>query len=153
MNVQPIDLGDELRQGVQFRLDLAPIVIRRPIARKFCIVASCTPCDSSVTNSRSGQIVACMRLRSSTSSASGTLMRNGRIAALVLVSSTAAVAWVGSKLAAPAAADVARTPRRVADVLDMTLSFDAIECGVVNAFESIGAKCRPPVFRSISEVV
>ena len=35
MNVQPIDLGDELRQGVQFRLDLAPVVLGRPIAREF----------------------------------------------------------------------------------------------------------------------
>ena len=35
MNVQPIDLGHELRQGVQFRLALAPIVICRPIAREF----------------------------------------------------------------------------------------------------------------------
>ena len=34
MNVQPVDLGDELRQGVESRLDLAPIVIRRPIARE-----------------------------------------------------------------------------------------------------------------------
>ena len=34
MNVQPIDLGDELRQGVQFRLDLAPVVLCRPIARE-----------------------------------------------------------------------------------------------------------------------
>ena len=35
MNVQPIDLGDELRQGVQLRLALAPIVVCRPIAREF----------------------------------------------------------------------------------------------------------------------
>ena len=34
MNVQPIDLGDELRQGVQSRLDLAPVVFCRPIARE-----------------------------------------------------------------------------------------------------------------------
>ena len=34
MNVQPIDLGDELRQGVQPRLAFAPIVIRPPIARE-----------------------------------------------------------------------------------------------------------------------
>src|SRR5579862_3649814 len=34
MNVQPIDLGDELRQGVQFCLDFAPVVFRRPIARQ-----------------------------------------------------------------------------------------------------------------------
>src|SRR6266436_3040409 len=34
MNVQSIDLGDELRQGVQFRLDLAPVIICCPIARE-----------------------------------------------------------------------------------------------------------------------
>ena len=34
MNVQPIDLGDELRQGVQFCLDLAPVILCRPIARQ-----------------------------------------------------------------------------------------------------------------------
>ena len=34
MNVQSIDLGDEIRQGVQFRLDFAPVVICRPIARQ-----------------------------------------------------------------------------------------------------------------------
>ena len=34
VNVQPIDLGDELRQGVQSRLALAPVVLRRPIARE-----------------------------------------------------------------------------------------------------------------------
>jgi hypothetical protein len=35
VNVQPVDLGDELRQGVQCRLALAPVVLRRPIAREF----------------------------------------------------------------------------------------------------------------------
>src|SRR5580704_8445012 len=34
MNVQPVDLGDELRQGVQFCFALAPIVICPPIARQ-----------------------------------------------------------------------------------------------------------------------
>ena len=34
MNVQPVDRRDELRQGVQPRLDLAPVVIRLPIARE-----------------------------------------------------------------------------------------------------------------------
>src|SRR5882672_1114781 len=34
MNVQSIDLGDELRQGLQLRLDLAPVVLCRPIARE-----------------------------------------------------------------------------------------------------------------------
>ena len=32
MNVEPVDLRQKLRQGVQFRLHLAPIVIGRPIA-------------------------------------------------------------------------------------------------------------------------
>src|SRR3989449_8087444 len=32
MDVQPIDLGDELRIAIELRLDLAPIVFRRPIA-------------------------------------------------------------------------------------------------------------------------
>src|ERR1700758_2263711 len=32
MNVQPIDLRDEIRQGVQSRFDFAPVVICRPIA-------------------------------------------------------------------------------------------------------------------------
>src|SRR5919112_6494708 len=35
MNVQPIDLRNELGQGVQFRFDLAPIVFCRSIAREF----------------------------------------------------------------------------------------------------------------------
>jgi hypothetical protein len=35
MNVQPVDLGHELRQGVQFGLAFAPIVICPPIARDF----------------------------------------------------------------------------------------------------------------------
>src|SRR5436305_9821681 len=35
MNVEPIDLGQELREGLQFRLTRAPVVICRPIAREF----------------------------------------------------------------------------------------------------------------------
>src|ERR1700736_6109101 len=34
MNIQPIDLGDELRHGVQSCLALAPVVFRAPIARE-----------------------------------------------------------------------------------------------------------------------
>ena len=34
VNVEPVDLGQELRQGVQLRLHLAPIVIGCPIARE-----------------------------------------------------------------------------------------------------------------------
>ena len=32
MNVQSVDLGNELRQGVEFCLDLAPVVLCRPIS-------------------------------------------------------------------------------------------------------------------------
>src|ERR1700724_1638982 len=35
MDIQPIDLGHELRQGVQSRLDLAPVVAGLPEAREF----------------------------------------------------------------------------------------------------------------------
>ena len=35
VNVQPVDLGDELRQGVEPRLDLPPVVIGLPIAHEF----------------------------------------------------------------------------------------------------------------------
>src|SRR5918997_4873170 len=34
MNVEPVDLGDEVRQGLQLLLDLAPVVLLRPIARE-----------------------------------------------------------------------------------------------------------------------
>ena len=34
VNVEPIDLGDELGQGVHFCFDLAPVVVCRPIARE-----------------------------------------------------------------------------------------------------------------------
>jgi hypothetical protein len=39
---------------------------------------------------------------------------------------------------------VARTPRRVADVFDMTFSFDAIEFGVVDTLGSVGARAQAP---------
>ena len=34
VNVQPVDLGHEVRQGVQFRLALAPVVVGPPVARE-----------------------------------------------------------------------------------------------------------------------
>ena len=34
MDVRSIDLGDKLRRGVHFCLDLAPVVICHPIARE-----------------------------------------------------------------------------------------------------------------------
>ena len=34
MDVHPVDLGHELRQGVELRLALAPVVVRRPVVRE-----------------------------------------------------------------------------------------------------------------------
>src|SRR4051812_20436369 len=34
VNVEPVDLGNELRLGIQLRLARAPVVLRRPIARE-----------------------------------------------------------------------------------------------------------------------
>src|SRR5271168_1766983 len=34
MDVQAVDLGDEMRQGVQTRLALAPVIVRPPVASK-----------------------------------------------------------------------------------------------------------------------
>src|SRR3954447_10547339 len=34
MNIEPIDLGDEVRQILQSLLALAPVVLRRPIGRE-----------------------------------------------------------------------------------------------------------------------
>ena len=62
--------------------------------------ASCGPCDPSSTVSWSGQRVAAMRRRRSTSCSSGTLMRKGRIASPQRLQQAAA----GSRLATPAAA-------------------------------------------------
>src|SRR5262245_22212228 len=89
-----------------------------------CIVLSCTPCDVSATVSRSGHCVAAMRRRRSTSFASGTSMRNARMA----FSSAAPAEPARSRLAAPAAAEVARTSRRVAGVSGMTFSFVPSVC-------------------------
>jgi hypothetical protein len=45
VDVQTVDLGDELREGVESRLALAPVVLGRPVARERWTVASCVPCD------------------------------------------------------------------------------------------------------------
>jgi hypothetical protein len=34
MNVQPVDLGHVLRQGLEFRFDFPPVIFGRPIARE-----------------------------------------------------------------------------------------------------------------------
>ena len=64
VNIQPIDLGHELRQGVQLRLALAPMMCG-PVAREFLHPRGSTPCESSVTVSRPGHFAAFMRLRRS----------------------------------------------------------------------------------------
>src|SRR5271167_2769240 len=94
------------------------------------MVASCTPCDESATVSLSGQRVAAMRRRRSTSASSGALNWKGRIAmsSVVLIGESPSFdGWVvgvspaaaaparcaDSRLAAPTAAEPARTLRRV----------------------------------------
>jgi hypothetical protein len=67
-----------------------------------------TPCDSSVTVSFSGHLVALMRLRNSSSSACGTSILNCRSASLAV----AARACMAIKLEAATAAEAARTSRR-----------------------------------------
>ena len=67
MNVEPVDLGDELRQGVEPRLRLSPIVAGAPVAHQLLNFSSRTPCDRSLTVSRSGHRVAPMRRRRSSS--------------------------------------------------------------------------------------
>ena len=111
MNVQPIDLGHELRQGVQSRLALAPIVIRRPIARELLHRRELHALRFIRDVSRSGHRVASMRRRRSTSASSGTLTRKGRMG----LSSVAASDPEESTPAAPAAAEAARKLRRVGD--------------------------------------
>src|SRR5215467_1433300 len=83
-------------------------------------VASRTPCDSSATVSFSGQRVAAMRRRRSTSSSCGTSMRKGRIALPCAAPSARALSKTpvdaeAARPSAPAAAVVARTLRRVGD--------------------------------------
>ena len=34
VDVEPVDLGGELGQGVELRLALSPVVVRRPVARE-----------------------------------------------------------------------------------------------------------------------
>ena len=126
MNVEPIDLGDEMRQGIQFRLALAPIVIRRPIAREFLHRRELHALRMHRRRSPwSGHRVASTRRRRSTSSASGTWTWKGRMALL----SVAAARCSGSRLTAPAVAAMARRLRRVGenDVADMACLPDVVE--------------------------
>ncbi len=57
VNVQPIDLSEALWQGIQFRLDLAPIVLRRPIARERLDRCACESLDVSPGQRHSKDLV------------------------------------------------------------------------------------------------
>jgi len=73
MNVEPIDLRHELRQGVQLRLALAPIVLC-PIARELLSRRELHALRCIGDRFPFRPLVACMRLRKSVSSASGTFI-------------------------------------------------------------------------------
>src|SRR3954447_7934502 len=73
------------------------------------MVASCTPCVVSSTVSWSGQRVVAMRRRRSARASSEALKWNGRIALV----SAACATLAGRTFKAPAAAEAARTSRRV----------------------------------------
>ena len=78
MDVEPVDLRHEVRQAVQPRFTLAPVVIRRPGIQPVRIIPSGTPSESPVTVSRSGHLVALIRRFRSVSSASEKPTSKGR---------------------------------------------------------------------------
>jgi hypothetical protein len=84
VDVEPVDLRDELRLGMQLRLALVPVVVGRPVARELLHQRQRHTLRVVVTVSRSGQLAAATRLRSSVSSASGKPTRKARM----LLSST-----------------------------------------------------------------
>jgi hypothetical protein len=82
VDVHSVDLGLELRQRVQSRLALAPVVLGRPVAGEFLDRRQLhTPCDRSSTSSLLGQRAAAMRRRRSAIASSGISTRKGRISA------------------------------------------------------------------------
>src|SRR5215831_10025401 len=111
MNVEPVDFGHKLRQRVQRRLALSPVIIFRPIAREVLHHRERHALRIVGNVSRSGHLVASMRWRNSESSASGTLILNGRTAP----PEGAASAGVEISLVAARAAEDARTARRLGD--------------------------------------
>ena len=84
VDVEPVDLGDELRQGVELRLALAPVVVRRPVAREVLERSrAARPATCPRRSPSPATAWPSMRRRMSSSSASGTLTRKGRIAVVV----------------------------------------------------------------------
>jgi hypothetical protein len=81
VDVQAVDLGDELRQSFQLGFDLAPVVIRRPVARE--LLHQCE--RHALGRVRDGLLLGPargprMRARSSSSSASDASKVKGRTA-------------------------------------------------------------------------
>src|SRR4051812_49219976 len=104
------------------------------------MVASRTPWLVSPTVSRSGHRVALRRRFTSTRSASGTLMRNGRIAVDPPPALAASAKPVeASSVAPPAAADAASTSRRV----DIETPEDIAPSSPEPPGRSLGTALRP----------
>ena len=61
VDVQPVDLGDEVRQGGQLGLAPAPVVLLRPVTRHLADHRLLHARRRSVTSSRSGQWMAARR--------------------------------------------------------------------------------------------
>ena len=80
VDVEPVDLGDEVRQGVQLRFEAAPVVLRAPVPRELLHRRERHALRVVADGLALGPLVALMRLRRSAKSASGNSIRNGRTA-------------------------------------------------------------------------
>ena len=69
LDINAIDARDELRQRIQFRLGLPPIIRRAPVTDEFLDLGQLHAWLWSATSSGSGQRVAAIRLRRSSSAA------------------------------------------------------------------------------------
>jgi hypothetical protein len=79
VHVDAVDLGDELGQRVQACLDAPEVVVVEPVPRELFDRGQLDACERSVTSSLSGQRVAAMRRRRSSSSACPISNVKGRI--------------------------------------------------------------------------
>ena len=79
VDVDPVDRRHELREGIELRLGLAPVIAGAPIADEFLELRQLRALRSSATVSLSGHRVAARRRRRSSSAACGTLALKGRM--------------------------------------------------------------------------
>lgn len=79
VNVQPIDVCHALRQGIEFRFCLAPIVVRAPVANERLQLLRLDALRSVFDIFGSDQRVAAMRRRRSARDSSGTLTLKERM--------------------------------------------------------------------------